>query len=312
MDSSNVHNDSEKIKKAALDLGFSACGISPAVFLKEDEPRIKSWLENSYHGELHYMENNLEKRLDASKLVENAKSVISVLLSYYSDKKQTDGEAPVLSKYAYGKDYHVVLKDKLYQLAEFINQNIKKTGLRVFVDSGPVLDRSYARQAGLGWVGKNCNLINRNHGSFVFIGELIVDIELEFDRSSNDYCGTCTKCLDACPTGALIEPRVLDVRKCITYLTTSYKGDLPVELKEKFRNRVYGCDICQDVCPWNAKVPCNTESGFQPKQKLLDLTRQEWHEMDKALFDELFEGSVVIEKGFERLRKNITFIQKKD
>ncbi len=299
---------SEKIKQEALNIGFSACGIAPARHLKNDEKKIRKWLDNNRHADMKYMENHFEKRVDASKIVDNAKSVISVLVNYFPEKTQYDKTAPVFSKYSYGKDYHYVMKPMMKKLLENINNKIKRTKGRYFVDSAPVLDRANAYYAGLGWIGKNTCLINKNLGSFVFIGEIIVDLELEYDSSQTNYCGNCTKCIDACPTGALCDAGVLDSRKCISYLTIENKKELPSELKEKFKNRVFGCDICQDVCPWNKNLKPHNIEELTPSEQFLRMTKQDWINLDKRKFDILFENSAVKRTKFDGLIRNIKFI----
>ncbi|HBL75775.1 MAG: tRNA epoxyqueuosine(34) reductase QueG [Bacteroidetes bacterium GWF2_42_66] len=300
---------SGRIKQKAVELGFLACGISRADFLPDEKSRLEEWLVERRHGEMAYMERNFDKRLDPRLLVENARSVVSVLLNYFPEKMQKDTTAPVLSKYAYGKDYHFVMKDKLHVLLKFIQDEIAPCGGRVFVDSAPVLDRAWAAKAGLGWIGKNTNLISVEHGSFFFIGELIIDLQLDPDEKVvRNHCGNCTRCIDACPTGAIIEPFVLDARKCISYQTIEKKGDLDESLKGKFEHRVFGCDICQDVCPWNLKSVFHKEPGFETNSRLLQLTKEEWQQMDNQLFDELFKDSAVQRTGFAGLKRNLEFI----
>lgn len=303
-------NISERIKAKALELGFLACGISKAEMLIEEREHLQQWLGQEMHGEMGYMERNLEKRLDPRLLVENAKSVVSVLLNYFPAEKQTDPDAPILSKYAYGTDYHFVMKEKLGKLLNFIQTAIAPCDGRCFVDSAPVLDRAWAARAGLGWIGKNTNLISPEHGSFFFIGELILDLELpENDKLIHNHCGTCSRCIDACPTKALAAPYVLDARRCISYQTIENHGDIAVELCGKFENRVFGCDICQDVCPWNLKSEPHSEPAFVPSFRLMNLTKNEWHEMDKPAFNELFRNSAVKRTRFEGLKRNLKFLK---
>ena len=240
------------IKQKATELGFSFCGISKADFLEEEARRLDSWLKEGYHGKMKYMENHYDKRLDPRLLVEDAKSVVSLLLNYSTDQEQADPEAPKISKYAYGKDYHFVIKDKLKVFYQFIQDEIGEVGGRVFVDSAPVMDKAWAKKSGLGWVGKNTNLIHPKQGSYFFIAEMILDLNLEYDGPIKDYCGTCTKCIDECPTDAIVQPYVVDGSKCISYLTIELKDELlPHEFSGKLDNWMFGCDICQDVCPWN-------------------------------------------------------------
>ncbi len=300
---------SDQIKTRAKELGFLDCGISEARFLSEEQVRLMNWLENDMHGEMHYMVRNQEKRLDPQFLVENACSVISVLLNYFPSEKQTDHEAPVLSKYAYGTDYHFVMKDKLGELLKFIQDKIAPCEGRFFVDSAPVLDRAWAARAGLGWIGKNTNLISPEHGSFFFIGELIIDFELPTDNKLvRDHCGNCTRCIDACPTNAIVAPYILDARKCVSYQTIENRGEIDPELKGKFENRVFGCDICQDVCPWNLKSETHNEPAFHPDFRLMNLSKAEWTEMDKTTFNELFRNSAVKRTRFEGLKRNLKFL----
>lgn len=297
------------IKNKARELGFLDCGFSRAQFLAEEKDRLLNWLDNKMQGEMTYMENHLDKRLDPRLLVENARSVISVLLNYFPSEKQTDLEAPVLSKYAYGADYHFVIKDKLGDLLSYIQTEIAPCEGRCFVDSAPVLDRAWAAHAGLGWIGKNTNLLSTEHGSFFFIGELIIDLELPADdKVVRDHCGNCTRCLDACPTQAIVAPYILDARRCISYQTIENHGEIDQALKGKFENRVFGCDICQDVCPWNLKSEAHQEPAFNPDVELMNLTKEEWNEMDKHRFNELFRNSAVKRTRFEGLKRNLRFL----
>lgn len=306
----SFENVSGEIKAKAKDIGFLDCGISKAGFLKEERPRLLDWLQKDMHGKMKYMAGNSDKRLDPRLLVENAKSVISVLLNYFPAEKQSDPKAPVLSKYAYGIDYHFVMKDKLGELLKFIQTEIAPCEGRSFVDSAPVLDRAWAARSGLGWIGKNTNLISPEHGSFFFIGELIIDLELHpDDKIVRDHCGNCTRCIDACPTKALVAPSVLDARRCISYQTIENRGEIDAELKGKFENRVFGCDICQDVCPWNLKSEPHQEPAFALKQELAKLTKEEWNKMEKPLFNELFRNSAVKRTRFEGLKRNLRFLE---
>jgi epoxyqueuosine reductase len=302
------------IKQKALDLGFLDCGIVPSAMLEEEQRHLKAWLSEGMHGEMGYMERNPDKRLDPGLLVENARTVIVVLQNYYTPAVQTDPEAPVLSKYAYGTDYHFVMKDKLRQLLEFVRAEAGPCNGRPFVDSAPLLERAWARRAGLGWVGKHSNLISLVHGSYFFIGELVIDIELPYDepREVRDHCGTCTRCIDACPTKAIVANRVVDANKCISYQTIELKGELDQNLKGQFDNRIFGCDICQDVCPWNLKAKAHNEPAFDPPPGLLELSHDQWHQMDKPLFNQFFRKSAVKRTGFEGLRRNLQFIKKDD
>jgi len=303
-------NASEQIKTKAKELGFLACGFSEARFLAEEKDRLLDWLQKEMHGQMTYMANNVDKRLDPRLLVENARTVISVLLNYFPGEKQVDEQAPKLSKYAYGTDYHFVMKDKLGELLRFIKSEIAPCEGRCLVDSAPVLDRAWAARAGLGWIGKNTNLLSTEHGSFFFIGELIIDLEFPAEvRNVHDHCGTCTRCIDACPTHALVAPYVLDARRCISYQTIENRGEIDPSLKGKFENRVFGCDICQDVCPWNLKAEIHHEPAFIANPRLLKLTKNEWAEMDKPTFNELFRNSAVKRTRYEGLKRNLRFLE---
>ena len=307
----NQSEHSAKIKKKALELGFLDCGISKADFLAAEKPRLEDWLQQGMQGEMSYMARNVDMRLDPRLIFDEAKSVISVLLNYYPKETQQHADAPVLSKYAYGKDYHFVLKEKLNILLSFIQNEIAPCNGRPFVDSAPVLDKAWAAKAGLGWIGKNTNLISAEHGSFFFIGELVVDLELEPDQKVvRDHCGTCTRCIDACPTKAIVAPQVVDARRCISYQTIELKGDMDESLQDQFGNRVFGCDICQDVCPWNLKSEPHREPDFEPHPKLLELSRNDWMELERPLFNELFRKSAVKRTRFEGLKRNLQFIKK--
>ena len=305
-------NLTAKVKAKARELGFLECAVIPAGRLSGEEAHFDRWLEQGMHGEMHYMERNRDKRLDPTLLVENARTVIVVLQNYCPAEQQKDADAPVLSKYAYGTDYHFVMKEKLNQLLTFIRSEAGECSGRPFVDSAPVLERAWARRAGLGWIGRNSNLISVEHGSFFFIGELVIDRELEYDqpREVRDHCGTCTRCVDACPTRAIVADRVVDARLCISYQTIELKGDLDESLRGQFANRVFGCDICQDVCPWNLKSEPHQEPAFAPAPGLLQMTAAEWHGIDEAAFSRLFRMSAVKRAGFQGLKRNLLFLGK--
>ena len=289
------------IKNEALRLGFSACGFSKAEFLPQDADRLRTWLDNGYHGSMHYMENHFEKRTDPSKLVEGAKSVVSLLMNYYTNERQKDPDAQVISKYAYGTDYHFVMKDKMKSLHRFIQENFGPAEGRVFVDSAPVLDRTWAVRAGLGWIGKNSNLINRDLGSFVFIGELILDLELEYNQvPESDFCGGCTMCIDACPTDAILPGRTIDSNRCISYLTIENREQIPDTFLGKLENRAFGCDICQDVCPWNRKATPHQVEELRPTPRLLEMKKTDWQELEKTDFNKLFKSSALKRAGSAR------------
>lgn len=297
------------IKQTAIKLGFTSCGISKAEYLEEEAPLLEKWLNQGMHGEMKYMENHFDKRLDPTKLVPGAKSVVSLLFNYYTDEKQQDESAPKLSKYAYGKDYHYVVKDKLKEFMQLIQEEIGEVNGRVFVDSAPVLDKAWAKRSGLGWVGKNSNLITKKQGSFFFIAELILDLELETDSPIKDYCGTCTACIDACPTDAIIEPYVVNGSKCISYFTIELKDAIPQDMKGSFDNWAFGCDICQDVCPWNRFSQPHNEPEFKPLADLMGMNKNDWEEMTEDVFNKLFKNSAVKRTKFEGLKRNVKFLK---
>jgi epoxyqueuosine reductase len=301
---------SKQIKTEAKKLGFLFCGISKAEFLEEEAPRLESWLKQNMQGEMHYMENHFDKRLDPRLLVDGAKSVISLGLNYYSDQQQSDPSAPKISKYAYGIDYHFVIKDKIKKLLSIINEKIGEVNGRAFVDSAPVLDKVLAKKAGLGWIGKNTNLINTKKGSFFFLAELIVDIELEYDISPTaDHCGTCTRCIDACPTEAIVAPYIVDGSRCISYLTIELKNEIPQEFKGKMDNWMFGCDVCQDVCPWNRFSVLNREPAFEPRNSMLEMSKKDWEDITEDVFQKIFEKSPVKRTKFIGIKRNISFLK---
>jgi len=304
----DLYRQSSMIKAEALRIGFDGCGISKAGELKEDSDRLSDWLQKGFHGNMKYMENHFEKRVDPAKLVDGAKSVISVILNYFPSEKQKDPDAPVISKYAYGMDYHTVIRRMLKQLQEYINGNINPIKGRGFVDSAPVLDRAWAARSGLGWIGKNSNLISPSKGSFFFIGSLIVDIELFYDRPIPDFCGDCTRCINACPTQAIIGSRTIDSRKCISYHTIENKEDIDPQLQDKFMNRVFGCDICQDVCPWNRKAIPHKVEELKPIPGLLEMTKKDWYSINETEYDERFSKSAIKRAKYKGLRRNLEFI----
>lgn len=309
--SAGKHKYEQLIKARAESLGFLSCGISVACRLEDEAGKMEQWLQEGMHGSMRYMENHFEKRVDPRKLVHGAKSVISVLYNYFPAEIQKDPSAPVLSKYAYGNDYHFILKEKLRQLLKFMNEAIGKVNGEIFVDSAPVMERAWAARSGIGWIGKNTNLIVKGGGSFFFIGELIVDIELPADSPAEDRCGSCTRCMDACPTGALVAPRLLDARRCISYLTIEYRNSLPSDMSKMMENRVFGCDICQDVCPHNRKARPHGEPLFNPAPGLLEMTREQWHDMERDHFNRYFGKSAVRRTGYKQLRRNLDFLLRK-
>ena len=300
------------IKDEALRLGFMQCGIAKAGFLEEEAPRLENWLKQDMHGKMGYMENHFDKRLDPRLLVDGAKSVISLALNYFPSQQQ-EADAPKISKYAYGTDYHTVIKEKLFQLHDFIFEHIGEVSGRAFVDSAPVLDRAWAKRAGLGWIGKNSNLINKKSGSFFFLAELIVDLELDYDNAfETDHCGTCTKCIDSCPTDAILSPFVIDAKKCISYLTIELKDEIPDTFSEKMENWMFGCDICQDVCPWNRFSVPHSEPQFEPIEHLLRMKKEEWLDITEEVFKGIFKHSAVKRTKFKGLIRNIDFLKRLD
>lgn len=297
------------VKQIAQRLGFMACGISKATFLEEEAPRLEKWLMQNQHGEMGYMARNFDKRLDPRKLVPGAKSVVSLLYNYYPNASQTDKDAPKLARYAYGKDYHHVIKDKLFEFMHDIQTEIGAVEGRVFVDSAPVLEKAWAAKSGLGWVGKNTNLIRKHNGSYFFIAELIIDLELAADGAVTDHCGSCTACLDACPTNAFVAPYKLDASKCISYFTIELKDAIPNEVKGQFDDWAFGCDICQEVCPWNRFSTPHNEPQFEPNPALMQLSKKDWHEITEEVFNRLFEASAVQRTGFNGLKRNLKFLK---
>ncbi|WP_350284949.1 tRNA epoxyqueuosine(34) reductase QueG [uncultured Croceitalea sp.] len=296
------------IKAEAKRLGFLSCGISKAAFLEEEAPRLEKWLTKNMHGEMGYMENHFDKRLDPTKLVEGSKSVISLLLNYYPEEVQTENTYK-LSKYAYGTDYHFVIKDKLKALLHHIREKIGEVNGRAFVDSAPVLDKAWAAKSGLGWIGKHSNLLTQQVGSFYFIAELIVDLDLAYNTPVTDHCGTCTACIDACPTEAIIEPYIVDGSKCISYFTIELKNELPNELQGKFDDWMFGCDVCQDVCPWNRFSKPHQEPLFNPHPELLSMTKKDWEEITEDVFKKIFKKSAVKRTKYSGLQRNIQFLK---
>lgn len=285
-----------------------SCGISKAEFLEEEAPRLENWLKQNAHGEMRYMENHFDKRLDPTKLVEGSKSVISLLYNYFPEETQND-DTYKISKYAYGRDYHHVIKSKLKEMMHTLTEKIGEIGGRAFVDSAPVLEKAWAAKSGLGWVGKHSNLLSKQTGSFYFIAELILDIELEADTPVTDHCGSCTKCIDACPTNAIYEPYKVDGSKCISYFTIELKDEIPRGYQDKFEDWMFGCDICQDVCPWNRFSKPHNEPLFNPHPDLLSFDKKDWEEITKDVFNEIFKKSAVKRTKFEGLKRNINYIK---
>ncbi len=305
----NQQSKSSHIKQKAIELGFSACGITAARRLDAEEKHFNDYLASNYHGKMGYMANHFEKRLDPTKLVPGAKSIVVVLLNYFQDQIQTGTDVPIISKYAYGKDYHLVVKEKLRNLFNYINNEIGTIEGRVFTDSAPVMERAWAVQAGLGWIGKNGLLLNKGLGSFFVIGELIIDMELEYDAPfEGEYCGSCNQCLSACPTNALVKPYILDARKCISYLTIELKDQIPEQFHSMLDRRVFGCDICQDVCPWNRKATKTNEQDFSPCPEFLNMGKEEWANLSKEQFNAIFKQSALKWAGYQKLMQNISII----
>lgn len=300
---------SEKIKEHAEALGFMACGFAKAEFLEEEAPHLEKWLKENRHGKMTYMENYFDMRLDPRKLVDGAKTVISLIYNYYPAEQQIENTYKI-AKYAYGEDYHFVVKDKLRQLMDFIQEEIGEVNGRAFTDSAPILETAWAKKAGIGWTGKNTLLLNKSKGSFYFLAELILDLELEYDAPfTADHCGSCTRCIDACPTEAILADRVLDGSKCISYFTIELKEQIPTNMKGKFDDWMFGCDICQDVCPWNRFSLPHTEARFLPNKELLNFSKTDWQEITLEVFQNVFRKSPVKRSKFEGLKRNIDFLQ---
>jgi epoxyqueuosine reductase len=300
-----------QIKAEAHRLGFLACGIAAAGFLEEEAPRLEQWLRQGRHGQMAYMANHFDLRLDPRKLVPGAKSVISLAYNYHTEQKQLDPEAPKLSTYAYGRDYHKVVKKRLKPLMEFIEERFGQVAIRAFVDSAPVMEKAWAERAGIGWRGKHTNVIRQGEGSFFFLCELITDLELTPDAPATDHCGTCRRCIDACPTDA-ITPYGIDGSRCISYLTIELKEAIPEEFAGKLNDWAFGCDICQQVCPWNRFATPHQEAEFKPKPELMALTKDEWHGLTEVVFDRLFEVSAVKRTKFSGLKRSLEFLKVED
>ena len=308
MKTSIIQHHTSIIKAEAKRLGFLSCGISKAGFLEEEAPRLEHWLNQNQHGEMKYMENHFDKRLNPTLLVDDAKSVISLLLNYYPSESQ-NSDSYKISKYAYGQDYHFVIKDKLKELLHTIQTEIGEVSGRAFVDSAPVLDKAWAAKSGLGWIGKNSNLLTQQVGSFYFIAELVVDLDLDYDHATTDHCGTCTACIDACPTEAIVAPYVVDGSKCISYFTIELKENIPMDMKGKMDDWMFGCDVCQDVCPWNKFSKSHNEPLFNPNRELLSFTKKDWNEITEDTFKKVFKNSAVKRTKLEGLTRNIKFLK---
>ena len=305
-------NYSQLIKQKAEKFGFQSCGISKAEFLEEEAPRLETWLNKGYHGEMQYMENHFDKRLNPTLLVDGAKSVISLSYNYFPKVKIDEINNFKISKYAYGEDYHEVIKDILKNMVAEIQEEIGEFGFRVFVDSAPVLEKAWARKSGLGWVGKNANLITKKHGSFYFLAEIICDLELEYDLAVTDHCGSCRACIDACPTQAIVSDRIVDGSKCISYATIELKNEIPDYFNGKMNDWIFGCDVCQDVCPWNRFSAPTLQEKFAPNFQKLNFRKNEWKELTQELFSEIFKKSAVKRTKFSGLMRNISFLPKEN
>ena len=300
-----IQKKTEFIKTEAKKLGFSSCGISKARFLSEEAKNFEKWLSNGYQGSMSYLERNIDKRLDPTLLVPGSKSVISLAFNYFPPKKLIENNNFIISKYAYGKDYHKVLKKKLKKLLFLMRERIGDIEGRVFVDSAPIHERAWAKLSGLGWVGKNSLLINKNQGSYFFLAEIICDLELEYDEPVLNRCGNCSRCIDACPTGAITKAQVINAKKCISYLTIENKDNIPEELNDSMNNSIFGCDVCQDVCPWNKNSKPHEEIEFLPKKNLKKLRKKDWVELTEETFDRIFEGSAIKRTKYKGLKRNI-------
>jgi len=299
------------IKELALQQGFLSVGISKAAFMEPEARQLEEWLNNNYHGKMSYMANHFDKRVDPSKLVPGSKSVISLTYNYYNPQLQEDPEAPKISMYAYGHDYHKIIKDKLFDMVARIQEKVGDVHGRCFVDSAPVLERDWAKRSGLGWIGKHTLLLSKQKGSYFFLAELIIDLELEYDDATSDHCGTCTKCIDACPTDAISATGyVLDASKCISYLTIELRDEIPEEFHDQMEGWMYGCDICQDVCPWNRFSSRHNEAKFEPSDQLMKMKKREWQEITEEVFDKMFATSPVTRTKYKGLKRNIRFLEK--
>jgi epoxyqueuosine reductase len=304
----NKSKHSKFIKAEAKRLGFLSCGISKAGFLEQEAPRLEDWLKRNRNGQMTYMENHFDKRLDPTLLVDDSKSVVSLLLNYYPTEFQNP-DSYKISKYAYGQDYHFVIKDKLNELLFSIQQSIGEVSGRAFVDSAPVLDKAWAAKSGLGWIGKNSNLLTQKVGSFYFIAEVIIDLDLEYDQATTDHCGNCTACIDACPTEAIVAPYVVDGSKCISYFTIELKDSIPQEMKGKFNDWAFGCDVCQDVCPWNRFSKPHSEPLFNPSPELLSMTKKDWIEITVETFNVIFKNSPLKRSKYQGVKRNLSFLE---
>lgn len=308
-DARNSDRNTRSIKQWASELGFLTCGIAKADFLHEDAPLLEKWLHQGMHGSMQYMENHFEKRLDPRKLVPGARSVVTLMYNYAPENPLPGDDTYKIARYAYGTDYHFVIKDKLKSLFKRIQEEIGQIDGRVFVDSAPVMERSWAKKSGIGWVGKNSLLLNRQHGSYFFLAELIIDLDLTPDPPIGDYCGTCTACMDACPTDAIPSPYVVDGSRCISYLTIELKSSIPGEFKEGMNDWIFGCDICQEVCPWNRFARPHSEPAFEPHPDLGGMKKRDWEEMTEETFREVFKKSPLKRAKYAGIKRNIQFVR---
>jgi epoxyqueuosine reductase len=305
----SVSINTQLVKSIAHELGFNFCGISKAEFLEEEAPLLEKWLNRGYHGKMNYLNNYFDKRLDPRLLVPGAKSIVTIGYNYFPERDLAKDDSMKIAKYAYGEDYHHVVKDKLTLLIERLREKIGDINGRAFVDSAPVMERAWAARSGVGWIGKNSLLLNRSMGSFFFLGELIIDLELEADGPMKDYCGSCTACMDACPTDAIPEPSVVDGSKCISYFTIELKESIPEAMQGKFENWIFGCDICQDVCPWNRFSKPHSEPRFRPDPHLDTMTNEDWNEITETVFNKVFGNTAVTRAGLAGLTRNIKFAE---
>ncbi len=309
-----MNSNSEKysllIKAKAKKFGFQSCGISKAAFLEEDAFSLENWLKNNYHGKMSYMENHFDKRLNPTLLVEGSKSIISLSYNYFPEENLSAFNDLKISKYAYGEDYHIVIKDIMQEMVAELKEEIGDFECRVFTDSAPILERSWAKKSGIGWVGKNANLITKQSGSFYFLAEIICDLELQEDGATTDHCGSCTKCIEACPTNAIVSDKIIDGSKCISYATIELKEEIPESFKNKMEDWMFGCDICQDICPWNRFSVPHQQEKFKPNQFLKNNSKEDWEELSQELFSEIFRKSPVKRTKFAGLQRNISFLKK--
>jgi epoxyqueuosine reductase len=305
---SSIQHRTDFIKSEATRLGFLSCGISKAGFLEEEAPRLENWLKQNQHGKMDYMADYFDKRLDPTLLVPDSKSVISLLINYFPSEQQNK-DSYKISKYAYGKDYHNIIRKKVIKLLKSIKREIGDVSGRAFVDFAPVMEKSWAAKSGLGWIGKNSNLLTKQVGSFYFIAELIIDLELDYDHPVTDHCGSCTACIDACPTDAIVAPYQVDGSKCISYFTIELQDNIPQEMKGKLDDWMFGCDVCQDVCPWNKFSKPHNEPLFNPYPELLSYTKKDWEEITEETFTKVFTNSPLKRTQLEGLKRNINFLR---